>query len=79
MTQPRQSHRPRDANLKALAPATEAQQINLVDMLPSTGTRAVALKTHKAFTKPWFLNPDGISENYAVSIDRETVNQANST
>ena len=57
-------------------PATEAQQIQLLEMWLSTGTSAVALITHKAFTRsaqPWFLNLDDISED-----ERETVNQASS-
>nr|XP_055065240.1 uncharacterized protein LOC129447500 [Misgurnus anguillicaudatus] len=62
-------------------PATEALQIQLLEMLSSTGTSVVALKTHRTFTrsaKPWFLNLDGISEDDVLSIDRATINQASS-
>lgn len=62
-------------------PPTEAQKIQLLKTLSSTGTSAVALRTHKEFTrsaKPWSINLNGISEHDVVSINRETVNQANS-
>lgn len=52
-------------------PATDAQQMQLLEMLSSTGTSAVGLKTHRTFTrsaKLWFHNLDGISEGGSEGI-----------